>query len=128
MKVKLIKEISTLKKKNIPKKILNHINDAIDEHSKHIKKSYEDYYNYNTIETNDFKIFKWLINNKKYYDICHHFVYDAEIGYLVRFNGDKIKKVCEIDEASVNPILENTKYDKLWCDKFEKKRCKILDL
>ena len=66
-----------------------------------------------------------MIDNVKYYDICH-FKDDAEVGDIMRFDNTNLVKICKIDEGSLISY-DDYKMMKKWSKKFEKERNSILE-
>jgi len=122
--MQLLKEIET--DEMLPKNVLHHIHNIIFERSIYIDEDYKDNPNKDSMKLilENFRIYKWKIDGKIYYDICHS-IDDAEVGYLIRIEHG-IELICEIEESSVIKI-KGSKYNKKWCKEFEKQRFKMLD-
>lgn len=85
--------------------VINYIEDII---SKDNDENDEDSYK---LTIDDYAIYKWLINETIYYDICQESKYDAEIGHLVNFDSALPKLICTLDEGSVTPCIKKSKYN-----------------
>lgn len=134
MIVKLITEHyfdkSNPKSQNHPQCVYDHIKSVITKRDKRIEEEYEESdeeeKEFVKLKKEDFHIVVWMIDNCKYYDICH-FKDDAEVGFIMKYDNDKLTKICEVDEAALM-LFNNFKHMKNWCKTFEKERIRILDL
>jgi hypothetical protein len=118
------------KSEDYPQCVYKHIRKVIKERSKHIEDEYEDSDEDEKecmkLKLEDFRVVVWMIDDDKYYDICH-FKDDAEVGFIMKYDNDKLTKICEVDEAALMP-LDKFKHMKKWRETFEEGRVRILEL
>jgi hypothetical protein len=116
---------------NYPPCVYDHINSVINERNQKLEEEFdeesdEEEQEYMKLKKEDFQIFLWMIDNCQYYDICN-FKDDAEVGFIMKYNNDKLTRICEVDEAALGP-LDGFEHMKNWCKTFEEERVRILEL
>lgn len=129
MIVELLTKSYLSESQNHPQCVYDHIKSVITERDARIEEEYEESddeeKDFMKLEKEDFRVVVWMIDNYKYYDICH-FKDDAEDGFIMKYDNNQLAKICEVDEAALMSF-DNSEQTKKWCETFEKERIRILD-